>query len=107
LETNVRETIGSEGIIAVDLATSLERGFSKFSEKVEFYGYRVVVGQPTTAAKYVVDKRSPTWRGWKEVESVFDASHHRELQKWYNKGYTKVVSPLDIPIDKDDPTCYT
>jgi hypothetical protein len=73
---------GERGTISVTPDASLLRGFEKFREKAEFYGYRVSIGITTAASKHVVDNRSLTWRGFSELTSVLDERHYRENQRY-------------------------
>jgi hypothetical protein len=96
---------GERGTISVTPDTSLSRGFEKFREKAEFYGYRVSVGIITAASKYVVDNRSLTWRGFGEQTSVLDERHYRENQR-YRREHD--VIPLVVPsIDELEAECKT
>jgi hypothetical protein len=96
---------GERGTISVTPDASLLRGFEKFREKAEFYGYRVSIGITTAASKHVVDNRSLTWRGFSELTSVLDERHYRENQR-YRREHD--VIPLVVPsIDESEAECKT
>lgn len=101
---------GASPIIVVEESTAQERGFDRLREKAEFFGYTVlVIDTPPSSrgARYVVDKRSPTWRGMREIETELDSSHYLKLQEWYAEHEHKPVVCSILPIDSDPNECYT
>jgi hypothetical protein len=96
---------GERGTISVTPDASLLRGFGKFRDKAEYYGYRVSVGIITAASRHVVDNRSLTWRGFSELTSVLDERHYRENQRYRREH--DVIPSVVPPVDELESECKT
>lgn len=69
-------------IILVHANTIREYGYDKSVEKLRFFGYKVLSYTDYTHplgsgnAVYVIDRRSPNWRGWRDIVASIEWRHY-------------------------------
>lgn len=100
----LRGEVWLSNVIHVNPNTLDERDYDSVRDMLEFYGYEFEVSDNlvgTNSYAYIMDARSPEWRGWRSALSAIDWRHYDKTVE-YNRQKVLDSKPKVCYTEEDD-----
>jgi hypothetical protein len=84
-----------------------EIGYFDSLGKLVFFGYEIT-NEDSPDVKYVVDKRSPEWRGWRSILAAIEWQHRDKLIQWNRLQSIDKQCTLGVQsVTEEDEACLS